>query len=476
MEDYNKISLNKQIAILRKKLDEQNILLDNKNKELDLVRLELLAKNKELEEMATTDTLTGLSNKKKILKNISELIADNNTKFALFFINLDNFKYINDNFGHQAGDIVLKDVAVRLTGIIRSSDIISRISGDEFIIILKHLKLSANVEKIVTDIAIAIETTLKTAFTYDGNSIFIGASIGISIFPEHGTDVDTLIKNADLAMYKVKLNGGYGYNIYFSSMNNKSIDKLRMKIKLNNAMSNNEFITYYQPILDLKSMKILSSEALIRWKQEDIIIPPAEFIPIAKGIGEIVAIDNWMLENACIQCKKWQVLGLKKFSISVNISYKQLEQPNFQELVVNILKTNSLAPRYLNLEITEDDTLEGPELIINILTKLKVLGIKISLDDFGTGYSSLSHVNMLPIDTIKIDKSLIMGLESGSKNIFIIKSIIVMAHSLNIKVVAEGIETTTQFDILKKLKCDAIQGYIIGKPMIASEFEKKYID
>ena len=461
--------------IIASGISKQIKKVDIKNKELDLVRLELLTKNKELEEISTTDSLTGLSNRKKMLQNISTLLEDKNEKFAVFFIDLDNFKNINDNLGHHAGDTILKAVAVRLNGIIRSSDTISRVGGDEFIIILKHLKLSANVEKIVTDIATAIGTTLRTAFTYNGNTMFLGASIGISIFPEHGTDVDTLINNADLAMYKVKHNGGYGYNIYSSSMNNKSIDKLRMKTKLNNAMSNNEFITYYQPIIDLKSMKISSAEALIRWKQGDTIIPPAEFIPIAKSIGEMVAIDNWMIENACIQCKKWQVLGAKKFSVSVNTSYKQLKQVNFVELVINILKSNSLSPKYLNLEITEDDTLEEPELIISILTKLKVLGIKISLDDFGTGYSSLNYVNMLPIDTIKIDKSLVMGLESGSKNIFIIKSIIVMAHSLNIKVVTEGIETETQFHILKELGCDSIQGYLIGKPMTTSDFEEKFI-
>jgi len=503
MDDNNKDVINSQIAILRKKLerseqsrklienakdhydlvyrfniqklDAQNKLLDIKNRELDLIRLELINKNNELEEISTTDSLTGLSNRKKMLENVSILIDNKNEKFAIFFIDLDNFKNINDNLGHHAGDTILRSVAVRLSGAIRSSDTVSRVGGDEFVILLKHLKPCANIEKVVADIATAIGTTLRTAFTYNENIVFVGASIGISIFPEHGTDVDTLINNADLAMYEVKSNGGYGYNIYVSSMSNKSIDKLRMKTKLNNAMSNNEFITYYQPIIDLKSMKISSSEALIRWKQGDTIIPPSEFIPIAKSIGEIVAIDNWMIENACIQCKKWQVLGAKNFSVSVNTSYKQLKQLNFTELIRNILKANSLSPRYLNLEITEDDTLEEPELIIDILTKLKALGVKISLDDFGTGYSSLNYVNMLPIDTIKIDKSLIMGLENGSKNIFIINSIIVMAHSLNIKVITEGIETETQFRILKELKCDAIQGYFIGKPMTASDFEKKFV-
>lgn len=201
----------------------------------------------------------------------------------------------------------------------------------------------------------------------------------------------------------------------------------------------------------------------------------SRFIPIAKIIGEIVAIDNWMLENACIQCKKWHELGAVDFSVSVNTSYKQLKQANFVDFVVNILHANSLSPMHLNLEITEDEAMEDPELIISILTKLKSIGIKISLDDFGTGYSSLSYVNRLPLDLIKIDRSLITNLDTDSNNKLIIKSIIIMAHSLNFKVVAEGIETEAQLSILKDLKCDLIQGYLIGKPMVAADFEERFI-
>jgi EAL domain-containing protein (putative c-di-GMP-specific phosphodiesterase class I) len=240
-------------------------------------------------------------------------------------------------------------------------------------------------------------------------------------------------------------------------------------------MVNNEFITYYQPIIDLKLMKVVNTEALIRWKQGNKIIPPMEFIPIAKDIGELVSIDNWMLENACVQCKKWHELGAKDFCVSVNTSYTQLKQIYFVEIVETILNKYSLLPMYLNLEITEDQAMEDPESIINILTQLKNLGIKISLDDFGTGYSSLSYVNKLPIDIIKIDRSLIINLEEGSKNILIIKSIIMMAHGLNIRVVAEGVETEKQFDILNQLQCDLIQGYLIGKPMEAYDFEKAFI-
>jgi len=420
------------------------------------------------------DSLTELPNRKNMLEHINMLLANKNEKFAVLFIDLDGFKNINDKFGHQAGDNVLKAVAFRLKSSISSTNTtFSRIGGDEFIIILENIKSSSYVE----EVASMVNRCLEQHFTYNNNNMLIGASIGISIFPEHGTDSDTLIKNADLAMYEVKNNGGYGYVIYSPKMNTQVIDKLEMKIKFNNAMLNNEFITYYQPIIDLKSMNVLNSEALIRWKQGNKIIPPVEFITIAKNIGELVAIDNWMLENACIQCKRWHELGAKDFSISLNTSYTQLKQPNFPQLVENILDAHSLSSQYLNLEITEDEAMEDPESIINILCQLKNLGVKISLDDFGTGYSSLSYVNRLPIDTIKIDRSLIINLEEkGSKNILIVKSIIRMAHSLNIKVVAEGIETDEQFTILKELQCDLIQGYLIGKPMDASNFKENFIN
>lgn len=468
IEEFQKnysLELENKIAERTSKLQEANIILKNE------IRDRLVAEEKLLH-FAYYDPLTNLPNRKKIMEIFNALIANRNEKFAVFFLDLDNFKNINDNFGHQAGDYILKSVAIRLDNVTGPNDTISRIGGDEFIIIVRDFKCTENLEKI----AKAIGTSLRASITYNENDLFLGASIGISIFPENGTDADTLIKNADLAMYASKKNGGYGYKFYNKSMNNKTIDKLTMKIKFNNALLNNEFITYYQPLLDLKSMKVLKFEALIRWKQRDKIIPPMEFIPIAKSIGELINIDNWMLKNACIQCKKWQNLGEKDFIVSVNISYNQLRQENFVELVKSILKEISLSASSLNLEITEDEAMEDQELIISILTELKALGIKISLDDFGTGYSSLSYVNMLPIDTIKIDRSLVLNLENDSKSILIIKSIIGMAHSLNINVVAEGIETEEQFNMLKEIQCDLIQGYLIGKPMDAEEFQEKFIN
>jgi len=463
------ISERKKLSEIEKKyifkLEKTTLKLINQIK--DKIRAE-----EQIRHYVYHDALTELPNRKMMLENLNNLLEIPNKSFAILFLDLDGFKYINDNFGHQVGDKVLKKVAATLKDAISPHDAISRIGGDEFIIILENLKSNTYIQ----EIAIRLQKALKNPFIYNEESLIIGASIGISIFPEHGEDSDTLINNADLAMYEVKKNGGYDYAIYSPEMKEKVINKLEMKKKLNKAMANNEFIIYYQPIMDLKSMKVVRSEALIRWKQGQKIIPPLDFIPIAKSVGEIISIDNWMMENACVQCKKWNELGSNEVSVSVNTSYSQLKQPGFVLLVQNILETYSLPAKHLNLEITEDEAMEDFETIINVLTQLKKIGITISIDDFGTGYSSISNISRLPVDKIKIDRSLIINLERDKRNIMIVKAIINTGHSLNLKIVAEGIETEEQLRILKEFDCDFIQGYLIGKPMEAADFEHRFIE
>lgn len=463
------ISERKKLSKIEKdytaKLEETNLMLKKQ------IRKKLRAEEK-LRHCVYFDPLTALPNRKMMLENLNMFLENKNNSLAILFVDLDGFKHINDNFGHHVGDMVLKNVADTLKNALGPNDIISRIGGDEFIIMLTNLKSKLYIQKI----GVRIQKALKKPFIYNDEHLIVGASIGISIAPEHGEDSDTLIRKADLAMYEVKENGGYDYAIYSAKMEEKVIDKLEMKIKLNRAIENNEFVIYYQPIMDLKSMKITNSEALIRWKQDEKIILPAEFIPIAKCVGEIISIDNWMLKNACAQCKKWSNLSLNDIQVSVNTSYSQLKQPEFAGLVQNILESYLIAPEFLNLEVTEDEAMEDFESIINVLTELKGMGIKISLDDFGTGYSSLNYVSKLPIDKVKIDRSLITNLEEDYKNTMIIKSIIEMCHSLSIKIVAEGIETENQLKILKDLGCDYIQGYLIGKPMEASDFQEKFIN
>ena len=440
---------------------------------LDITHLKK-AKDK-INHIAYYDELTQLPNRYMLNNYLNKILAhvDENTKaLGIMFIDLDSFKAINDEFGHKIGDMVLVEVAERLKRNTRSIDIVSRIGGDEFIVVIKDLKSPSN----AIETADKLVKALNDAFIYNEKLLYIGASIGISIFPEHGTDLDTLLKNADLAMYEVKNNGGYGCSLFNNIMNDKNVHRLEVEKNLKFAMERNEFITYYQPIIDLKSMKILGAEALIRWKRDERIIQPMEFIPVAKEIGKMVEIDNWMIYNACFQCKKWQISGVKDFFISVNISYKQLIKLNFVELVMNILHGQSLDPRYLNLEITEDEAMEDINLIMRVLSDLKSQGVRISIDDFGTGYSSLNYLSMLPIDTLKIDRSLIINLDNTFKNTVIIKSIMAVASGLNIRVVAEGIETEIQFDTLKGIGCDYIQGYLIGKPMPACDFQHNFIE
>lgn len=424
-----------------------------------------------LMQLAYYDTLTGLSNRKSIMENITLMINENKTKFALFFIDLDNFKNINDSLGHNAGDYILEKVGDKLQSVIGTNCLLGRLGGDEFIIVQNNLSFACEPEELAEKIC----DVLKPPIDYEDHEIHVGCSIGISFYPNDGKDLPTLMKNADSAMYAAKNSGGYTYKIYSKNMNSEALTELVMENNLRRALKNNEFILHFQPINNTNKLNLLGAEALIRWKFKDKLIYPNDFISKAKDIGEIVHIDNWVLVNACQQCKKWHEKGYKGIYISVNISFNQLKQKNFLDIVNNALNQAKLSPSYLNLEITEDESMEDVSLTINTLKSLRKLGVNISLDDFGTGYSSLSYVNSLPINTLKIDKSLVTYIDKDTKNLEIIKIIIMMAHSLNLQVVAEGIETKEHLNLLKELNCDYIQGYLIGKPVEAAEFENSFL-
>jgi len=420
--------------------------------------------------LAYYDTLTGLPNRKKLIECLELMIEENKGKFAVFFIDLDNFKNINDSLGHDVGDIILEKVANRFKVLEKDKILISRVGGDEFVIVQKLTETNA-AEKL----AIGISKLLRPVIKYNNREHYIGASIGISIYPDDGKDVSTLMKNADAAMYAAKMKKEHSYEFYSRNMNCESLDKLMLENSLRKALNKNEFEVYYQPIKNIKENSIIGSEALIRWHLNGKLVPPDDFIPMAKHIGEIVNIDNWVLHTACEECAKWNKNTSKKISISVNISFKQLKQQNFILEVRDALEKAELQPHLLNLEITEDEAMEDVELTIDILHQLKAIGVRLSLDDFGTGYSSLSYVTKLPVDTLKIDRSLIMDIHANNKNFEIVRSTIAMAHSLNIKVITEGIENLEQLYILTELNCDAIQGFYISKPIKAEEFQEKFL-
>ncbi|NFK79612.1 EAL domain-containing protein [Clostridium botulinum] len=421
--------------------------------------------------LAYYDSLTGLSNRKKIIETINKTINNyENEKFAVLFIDLDHFKSINDTLGHDVGDYVLEKVSARFKMLLSPKHKIGRLGGDEFIIVQNITSIS-DAEKLACKIC----TTLNHSIKYKEDDLFIGASIGISIYPEDGKDTSTLMKNADAAMYAAKKNGGYKYEVYSRSMNERALDDLILENRLRRALEKNELLVYFQPIYHLKTSKIIAMESLVRWKFDNKIISPNQFIPLAKNIGEIANIDNWVLNKACSQCNLWQKQNNKPLYVSVNISFKQMKDKNFVDNVLNILRTTKLKPSYLCLEITEDEAMEDVDLSIKTLEALKRHGIKISLDDFGTGYSSLSYVTKLPIDNIKIDKSIIKNIHKDNKSLQIVKSIILMSKSLDINIIAEGVETIEQLEILQELGCDFIQGFYISEPLPIKNFTSKFI-
>ncbi|GFZ33014.1 signaling protein [Clostridium zeae] len=416
--------------------------------------------------LAYKDDLTGFPNRKGIIESIKRAMKEKQRIFAILFIDLDDFKSINDSLGHIAGDFVLMQVSSRLNTLKNENITIGRLGGDEFIILQENIETIAEAESL----AESIKHIFRQGFMYRGNELHVQASIGISMYPNDGTKVAALMKSSDIAMYAAKKNGGHGYKIYSNNMNGTALEELMLENYLRKALELEQFILYLQPIGDIQTMKITNVEALIRWNHQGKILPPSTFLLLAKKIGKMVSIDNWVLRKGCKYCKKLHEDGLENVSISINTSFKQLSQDNFVEKVIFALEDAKLDPSYLSLEITEDEAMEDVEFTIDILKRLKELGIRISLDDFGTGYSSLSYVNKLPIDTLKIDKSLIEFVDKDQRNAEIIKSIIIMSHSLNIKVVAEGIETEEQLNMLRDLNCDYVQGYYLGRPMDYENF------
>jgi diguanylate cyclase (GGDEF)-like protein len=389
---------------------------------------------------------------------------------AILFIDLDRFKVINDTKGHTFGDLLLEKVTERLKNCLSKNDFIVRYGGDEFIIVLQNVTR----EK-VSHIAETIIQQFTESFVVDGLEIFTTPSIGISMYPEDGEDIDTLIKNADAAMYLAKETGKNNYQFYDLSLQEKNEKKMRIESKLRKALEQDEFVLYYQPKFELETNCLVGVEALIRWNNKELgFVSPADFIPIAEELGLIVSIGKWILREACRQCVKWQQIGVKDLRVAVNISPRQFKDPSFIQTVVSTLEETGLPPHYLELEITES-IMEDITQSRAILEKLKQIGVKVATDDFGTGYSSLHYLCHLPINIIKIDKSFIDGIHISDEKVAILQTIIDMGHRLQFAVVAEGIEMQDQVDFLVHHRCQVGQGYYFNKPLSTNEFERLYI-
>lgn len=420
---------------------------------------------KTISNMAFYDALTGLPNRNKFRQELNNVLSQpDNQKLAVLFLDLDRFKIINDTKGHTVGDLLLKQVANRLVLAVQKEGFVSRHGGDEFVILLKDMD-----KEQVTDMAERILIVFSAPLILNNQEFYVTPSIGISLYPSDGTDEETLIKLADIAMYVAKERGKNNYQFYSSQLSALSSRKMELENGLRKALEQNQLLLYYQPQVEIATGKIVGIEALIRWQHPEYgLVPPNEFIPLAEETGLIVPLGKWILQKACEQNKAWQEAGLAKVPIAVNISVRQLQDDHFVSAMGKILKETNLDSQYLELEITESIMYNIQRSTI-ILNELKKLGVKISIDDFGTGYSSLSYLKHLPIDKIKIDKSFVDDIIHHSNQGSIVKTIIDMGHNLNFTVIAEGIETEEQVRFLKEHTCKIGQGYFYSRPLPDAE-------
>lgn len=430
--------------------------------------------------LAYYDNLTRLPNRYFFTRLLEQSLAyaqRYDQAYAVLLIDLDNFNRINDSFGHNTGDDLLKKVSSRLLHTLRSSDCVARISdredpvarmgGDEFIVLLQKGKDGLQ----ITHVARRIHDQLSLPYELAGREIVITASIGIALYPGDGKDGENLIKNAEAALYHAKKKGKNSYVFYSKSMNEKAVELLALENDLRRAIAAQEFVLYYQPIIDVSTGKIIGAEALVRWKTAGgKMILPGKFIPLAETTGLIVPIGKMVIQMACRQNRIWQQDHGQKIRVSINVSGLQFGQKTFVPDLLNILKDTGLDPGHVELEITETTIMADPKKAVQDLHTLKKAGIKIALDDFGTGYSSFAYLRQLPLDVIKIDMSFITNVATDMNDAVIVKSIIAMAHNMNLKVVAEGVETVQQFEFLKAHACDMIQGYLVSPPLPAEDF------
>ncbi|KAF3978178.1 MAG: EAL domain-containing protein [Methylococcales symbiont of Iophon sp. n. MRB-2018] len=388
---------------------------------------------------------------------------------ALMRLDLDRLKWINDTFGHRAGDIVLQETAKRLKRAIRSSDTIARIGGDEFVIILPELERSVDAETIATKIF----SVFSKAVDIDGNEVFISASIGVAIFPEDGEDAETLQRNADNAMYSAKEGGRNRFHFYTSSIRVETERRIALITYLRSAIVKNELSLVYQPIVDIVTNETVSAEALLRWKHPRLgFISPVEFIPLAEESGLIKAIGNWVALSVAKDIQRWKAMGLKPISISINKSPAQFSKQLCDKSWNAIFEAHDVPLSDITLEITETIFMEKGEGYIDHLSRLKSLGVQIALDDFGTGYSSLSYLKRFPVDILKIDREFIKDITTNDSDALLVETIIILAEKMHIKVIAEGVETEEQLNILKHHNCRYVQGYYFSKPLTVNKFER----
>jgi diguanylate cyclase (GGDEF)-like protein/PAS domain S-box-containing protein len=424
---------------------------------------------------ANHDFLTGLPNRLFFSERVAHsiaLAARHKKKSALLFLDLDGFKRINDSLGHPVGDKLLKSVAARLMDCVRVSDTVSRQGGDEFVVLLSEVE---NVEDAAITARKMLAAVAKT-HSIDHHDLHVTTSIGVSVYPDDGVNAETLIKNADTAMYQAKENGRQNYQFFDSTMNLRAVNRQTIEESLRLASERKEFALHYQPKVDLKTGKMAGAEALLRWTHPTRgPVPPEQFIPVAEDCGLISSIGAWVIDAACQQIREWETNGLGRIRVAVNVSVRQIREEKFITQVADAVRDHGIDPELLEFEITESTLMAHGESTSITLRKLKELGISISIDDFGTGYSNLAYLKRFPVDALKIDIAFIRDLATNADDAAITAAIINMAHSLRLKVIAEGVETREQLDFLSVHGCDEVQGYLFSRPLPASEIPAMFI-
>lgn len=420
-----------------------------------------------LNHMANHDTLTNLPNRALFVGRLTKLLSGIHRRkrfMAVLVLDLDRFKNINDTLGHVIGDLLLQTVSERLMACVREGDTVARLGGDEFVFLLDDITRPEDVGKIAKKIL----ETFKQPMRLKGNELFITTSIGISLYPNDGKTAEALLKNADTAISLAKEQGRNNYQLFSADMNVKAEEYLKLETHLRYALERDELALCYQPMVDCNTGQVISMEVLLRWKHSEFgDIPPSKFIPIAEETGLISQIGHWVLKTACAQNKTWQQAGFDVFRVAVNLSARQFDDKKLAKKVQEVLRETGLDPAHLELELTEGIIMKNPEATVNILRSFHVLGIEISIDDFGTGYSSLSYLKRFPVNTLKIDRSFVQDITRDPDDAAIIRAVIAMGHSLNLKIIAEGVETKAQLEILRAMQCDYIQGYLFSMPLSA---------
>jgi len=445
-------------------------LLTQKRRYEDHLEEVIKERTARIEHLAYHDGLTDLPNRVLFEDRCAQALAiaqRSQNLVAVVLVSIDRFKKVTEGLGHAAGDVVLTEAAARLQCCVARGDTVARFEGDEFALLVNQVAETGD----LTEVAHTVHEMFKAPFHLNDREVYLTTSMGISLFPFNGEDASTILRNAVAALYRAKKQGGNNFQFYAADMNSMAVKRLAMETSLRRAVENKEFITYYQPVVNLASGEVVGSEALVRWQHPELgLLPPGKFIALAEDTGLILDISQFVMREACARTRAWQDRGFGRLRIAVNISARHFQQRNFLDRLVEILGETRLDPGSLELELTETSIMENTESAVQLLEQVRRLGIRVAIDDFGTGYSSLSYLKHLPIDTVKLDRSFVKGATTDPDDAALVMAIVTLAHNLRLRVIAEGVETQEQVAFLRLLRCDEAQGFLFGKPMPPEDF------